>query len=156
MPNETGGPFLAMAVICETALQEANGVLSIIRVLERIQVNGQTPEMTPVNIKLSIVVVLRSGFYKGNAKVVIKPIPPSNQDMNPIEVSVLLEGDDRGANVIVNAPEFPISEEGLYWFDVSVSDVLFTRIPFRVLYQRVGPTSDPGQPRTTPPGGPAG
>lgn len=155
MPDETRGPFLAMAVLCEMAMQEANGVLSIIRVMERIQVNGPTPEMKAVPVKLSIVVVLRSGFYKGKASVAIKPIPPSNQEMKPIEASVLLEGDDRGANVIVNAPDFPISEEGLYWFDVSVNGALFTRIPLRVLYQRVGPSPGPGQSKPTPPGGPA-
>lgn len=150
MSNETSGPFLAMAVLCETSLQEANGVLSIIRIMERIQVNGPTPEMQPVNVKFTLVVVLRSGFYRGNAKVTIKPIPPSNTDMPAIEATVLLEGEDRGANLIINAPAFTVTEEGLYWFDVSVNGALFTRIPFRVMYQRVGPM--PGLlPGTTPP-----
>ena len=28
-------------------------------------------------------------------------------------------------------------QEGLYWFDVLLDDTLLTRIPFRVIYQRM-------------------
>ena len=150
MSEETSGPFLTMAVLCETTLQEQTGVLSIIRILERVQVAGPTPEMQPINLKFTLVVTLRSGFYRGNAKVKVKPIPPSNNDLPAIEATVLLEGEDRGANLIMNAPAFAVTEEGVYWFDVSVNGALFTRIPLRVMYQRVGPS--PGSlPATKPP-----
>src|SRR5947208_4912265 len=99
MSEETSGPFLAMAVLCETVLREQSGVLSVIRVLERLQIAGPTSEMQPVNVKFTVAVVLRSGFYRGNAKVKIKPIPPSHSDIPAIEATVLLEGDDRGANL---------------------------------------------------------
>jgi hypothetical protein len=137
MAEETSGPWLAMAVICESALQEGNGVLSIIRVMERIQAQGPLPELQPFNIKFTLVVVLRSGFYQGNAKVAVKPVTPSNESLPVIEGTILLEGADRGANVIMQAPAFPIKEEGLYWFDVEVNGVLMTRIPLRVMYQQV-------------------
>lgn len=152
MSDETSGPFLAMAVICETTLQEQTGQLSVIRVIERVQVGGLTAEMQPFNLKFTLLVVLRSGFYKGNAKVKIKPVPPSNKDVPAIETAILLEGDDRGANLIAVVPAFQVAEEGLYWFDVSVNGALFTRIPLRVMYQQVAPM--PGlPPGTKPPGG---
>ena len=137
-------------MICETALQEATGVLSLIRVVDRFQIAKPTAEMQPVNLKFTIVVAFKAGFQRNSAVVSIKPVPPSNKDVPPIEASVLFEGEDRGVNLILNIPSFQVAEQGLYWFDVSVDGVLFTRIPLRVMYQKVLGTM-PGLPGTTPP-----
>ena len=49
--------------------------------------------------------------------------------------TVFFEGEDRGANLVMEiATRFQF--EGLYWFDVMLSDEQMTRIPFRVIYQR--------------------
>jgi hypothetical protein len=149
MSQETSGPWVAIAVICETALQEASGVLSLIRVVDRFQVAGPTSEMQPVNLKFTIVVAFKAGFSRNSAIVSIKPIPPSNKDVPPIEASVLFEGEDRGVNLVLNIPGFQVSEQGLYWFDVSVDGVLFTRIPLRIMYQKVSGTM-PGLPGLPP------
>lgn len=152
MTQETTGPFVAIAVICETALQEASGVLSLIRIVDRFQIAGPTAEMQPVNLKFTIVVAFKAGFSRNNAVVTVKPIPPSHKDVPPIEASVLFEGEDRGVNLILNVPGFQVSEQGLYWFDVSVDGVLYTRIPLRIMYQRVSGTMQ-GLPGLQPPPG---
>lgn len=54
--------------------------------------------------------------------------------MQAIQFPILLEGEDRGVNQILNL-SFGVDEEGLYWFDVLVDGALMTRIPMRVLYQ---------------------
>ena len=53
-----------------------------------------------------------------------------------MEFPMLFEGDeDRGAAVVAQIA-FPVSEEGIYWFDVSLFNEDITRMPLRVLYQR--------------------
>lgn len=130
------GPFVTAACICQTALQEANGLLSIIRLIDRVPVLGTTPQMQPQPLQqLVLVVILRSGMLRETHKLKIKPISPSGKDLPENEMSVLFEGEDRGPAVILPL-SLVATEEGLYWFDLYLEEQLLTRIPLRVIYQR--------------------
>jgi hypothetical protein len=52
-------------------------------------------------------------------------------------VPILFEGDDDGGVNVRLVLQFQAQEEGLYWFDVLLNDVLVSRMPLRVLYQVV-------------------
>jgi hypothetical protein len=141
MDKELQGPFLAMAVLCEKVLREADGVISVIRVVDRVNVElrgpGAPDEMPPIPISLNAVLSFKSGFAKGKYKVKLITRSPSGvesaaQNMPPI----FLEGDERGANLIVSL-QLSVTEEGLYWIDVLLEERVLTRIPLRVLYQSV-------------------
>jgi hypothetical protein len=143
------GPFLGTAVLCEKVLQEADGVISIIRVVDRITHSAIGPEvadeMPPFTINLNALVSLKSGTAKGRFKVKIRPEAPSGELLPAIEVPVLFEGEERGVNLILQIA-IQAEHEGLYWFDVFLEEGRLTRIPLRVVYQpqRVGgPTSEP-------------
>jgi hypothetical protein len=51
-----------------------------------------------------------------------------------LEAPVLLEGEDRGVNVVFQTM-FEPDGQGLYWFDVLFNGERVTRIPLRVVYQ---------------------
>ena len=54
----------------------------------------------------------------------------------PDEGRVLFEGEDRGANVTFRiAMEATI--EGLYWFNIRLNDETLTRVPLRIVYNRL-------------------
>lgn len=135
-----GGPYLTGAVICEKVLREADGVLSAIRMIDRVIVSitqGQAPaEMPPLPINLTALLMFKSGFARGPYTVRIKSISPSHRELSSVELPILLEGEDRGANLVLNLG-FQAQEEGLYWFEVSLLDTLVTKMPLRVVYQRV-------------------
>lgn len=139
------GPYAVTAVICERVLEDKDGVLSLIRVIDRITrtVTGpNVPEAMPtVRLDYTAVVTLKSGSARGRHTLKIRPEAPSGQQLEPIEVPVFLEGDDRGVNAILFLG-FDLDQEGLYWFDVLVNDELLTRMPLRVIYQpqRTGTT----------------
>jgi hypothetical protein len=144
------GPFVSVACICQTPLQEANGQLSIIRVTDRVQVVGITPKMQPQPLQhLFLVLIMRSGSLRESHMIKIVPVTPQQQKLQPTETSVLFEGDERGPGVIT-----PLSilatEEGLYWFEVYLEQQFLTKIPLRVQYQRMQaspfPTPQPPQP----------
>lgn len=137
MPNEISGPFVQLAAFCQTTIQENNGSLSIIRMMDRIQLVGQTPEMPAIPFQGTLVLILKSGFMRENAQITIRPNTPSGATMQSIEMSALFEGDDRGVQVVADMRGFQLTEQGLYWFDVLVNGVMFTRIPLRVIYQRM-------------------
>lgn len=149
MPNDTvSGPFVAVACICQTPLVEQGGQLSVIRITERLQVVGVNPQMQPQPIQnLFLVVILRSGDMRGSYPLKVTPVTPSGQSLQSTEASVLFEGEDRGPGFI-QPLQFLATEDGLYWFEVRLSDALLTRIPLRVQYQRMQglPFQPPFQP----------
>jgi hypothetical protein len=138
--SETGGPYVQIAALCEKVLQEKDGVLSVIRVVDQVNITasgvGAPDEMPPGNLNLTAVVSLKAGIARGRYDVKILPVSPSGKNMHETIVSAYFEGDDRGVNVIFNIA-LGIREEGVFWFEVYARELLLTRIPLRVVYQRL-------------------
>ena len=149
----TGGPYLVSAFFCEKLLQEADGVPSAIRIIDRWNVNGPAETMPTTIIQGTLVITMKSGVYRGNAQITISPITPSNNRLPPVVFPVLFEGeDDRGVGVVLPMA-FPAQESGVYWFEISVSgqalaQYIATALPMRVAYFQMVAPSRPGQPQT--------
>ncbi len=132
------GPYLQAAVLCEVALTEQDGVVSLIRLVDRITVSavGFDPptDMPPQNINLKLVIVLKSGQARSRMTLNVRPEAPSGLQLPAFEAPVFFEGEDRGVNVIV---QFQLSadQEGLYWLDILLDAQLLTRVPLRIVYQ---------------------
>lgn len=148
----TGGPYLASAFFCEKVLREQDGVLSIVRIVDRWNIQGPTQEMVPTVIQAFLVILFKSGTYRGQAQLTITPISPSNVRMQPIMLPVLFEGEDeRGAGIVVPMG-FPVQEHGTYWFEVATTfpgglpPQVATAIPMKVAYLQIGPMGPPANP----------
>lgn len=146
MPEEQSagsGPHLAAALLCEKVLQEKDSVMSFIRIVDRFPVPEPEPGKPPSPVQATLVVVFKAGDTSGKHYIKIRPQKPSGGLLFDQEFPVLFEGQDRGV-AIVAPMTLVLDEEGLYWFDVTFEEKLVTRIPLRVLYQRVGQSS-PGK-----------
>ncbi len=139
---DSGGPYINAGLICEKVLQERDGVLSVVRIIDRITVTvaaaqGAAPDTIPPGIaQFTLLVVLKAGVFKATAPVSVIVHSPSGGDIGQWSTDVFFEGDDRGINLV--APmQMQVSEDGLYWVDVSCANQLLTRIPLRVVYQRL-------------------
>lgn len=134
------GPYLLMAVFCEKVLQERDGVLSVIRVIDRFTqtaLGPDAPETMPAfSYNLNAVINLKSGSARGTVTIQIEPELPSGLRLPRVSMSALMEGEDRGHNFLLNIPT-TFTEPGLYWFSVYLDDQLLTRMPFRVVYTRI-------------------
>jgi hypothetical protein len=152
MPTESqDGPFVSIACICQSPLQETSGHLSIIRVVDRIPVVGAEAQMQPQPLtNLFLVVLLRSGVLRESYAVKIKTISPTGQLIQQADMNVLFEGEDRGP-AIISPLALVVTEKGLYWIEISLEDRLLSRIPLRIQYQRVQ-----ALPFLRPPSGPTG
>lgn len=133
-----GGPHVNAALLCEKVLQEGDGVLSLIRVVDRLThaVTGEDPPeaMPPLPIDLTAVVMLKSDQARGRFRLTLRPETPAGLQLPAVEIPVHLDGEERGQNVIVRLA-FVAEMEGLYWIDVLFEGELVTRVPLRVLYQ---------------------
>jgi len=131
----SSGPFLTTAVLCERVLEEKDGALSIIRVIDRV-VAQLVPEAPPPVFNCKVVITLRSGTAQGRSTVNVRRQKPSGQLDEPLTVQVLFEGQERGTNVVFDL-NMAAEEEGLYWFEVLLDGELMTKIPLRVIYNPI-------------------
>lgn len=140
------GPYLMAALICEKVVQEADGTVTIVRIVDRVNVNitanvpgVNVPEtMPPVNVSnLTLFLGLKSGQTRGSQTVTIQMERPDGIKAPAQQLSVLFEGDERGANVFLNL-NITLDMQGLYWFIVSLDGEFLTRVPLRLIYHRQG------------------
>jgi len=149
MPEHPMRPFVQVAAICQAPMQETNGLFSLVRIMDRLPVGGLTDEMQPQPLnQLSLVVILKAGEMKGKYTLKIIPETPSGQRLPPLQMPVLFEGDERGV-MLCTPLGLVATEEGLYWFDVMIEQEVLTRIPLRVMYQKL--QTIPGMPPQPPP-----
>jgi hypothetical protein len=134
------GPYVQVAAFCERVLTEANRVLSLVRVVDVVTHEERRPdapkEMPEVHYPLALVLMLKSGRARGRHEITIKPELPSGEFLPPFTLTVQLEGEGRGVN-LVSQIDIPYKLEGLYWFNVYFDEVLLTRIPLEIRYSRL-------------------
>lgn len=145
MPDPSQGPWVSFAVLCEKTIEDKIGRLTLINIVD--QVNF-TPTLDSSNQPLSVTINLmaaigfKGGILKGPAELKLQIIKPSGELGPSLTVSILVQGDERSTNVVTEL-HLGLSEEGLYWIEVSVQGQFMTRIPLRLAVQRVvfGPSS---------------
>jgi hypothetical protein len=138
-----------MAVICERVLREQDGVLSLIRVIDRLThtiVGAELPDPPPpVSYRMWFALTFKSGSARGRQTLKIVQEQPSGLRKDLLEQSITLEGEDRGANFVAQV-QMKFEQEGLYWFDVFLNDQFMTRMPFRLAYNLVRRPKPPSPP----------
>lgn len=143
------GLYLNFAIVCEKVLHEADGVLSFVRAIDKITIatpaDIETPSgiFIPAAIPLTIAVGMKSSGYYGPVPIRISLETPTGLTITGYEAIPTILEDDRGLNVIVTL-QFPVQDEGTYWFIVEVSGEAVTRVPLQVVKQ-VTPQAVPPQ-----------
>jgi len=138
--DETKGPFVAVAALCENVIEDKHGVLSLIRVVDEFTITAQGPDVPDAlpegRLQVKLVISLKSGSAKGRHKLQIVPWLPSGQLGNPLAtVPLNLDGGHRGQNVIMDL-HYEVKDEGTHWLNVVLNDdQVLTRIPLHVKYQ---------------------
>jgi hypothetical protein len=131
------GPYLTAAMFCERVLHERDGVLTAIRIIDRIMQTATGPEppdeMPPVPLQLTALIAFKSGEARGSMNLALTPEDPSGRRLGTFTQGVLFEGEDRGVNLVM-AVNFVAELAGLYWFDLALDHEPVTRIPLRVVY----------------------
>jgi hypothetical protein len=151
VPNApNAGPYLGIAVFCEKVMQETGFPMSLIRItdtLTQAAVGSDAPRaMQPFVASITLVVLLRNGEARGQFGLLIRPEAPGGFQMPPFEQTFTLEGGEAWGHTVIVPMQFPVSQPGVYWFDLILMqpDIeddpgqLLTRVPLEVQYQRAG------------------
>jgi hypothetical protein len=138
-------PHLAAAFMCERIIEDKEGVLSAIRIVDTFTVEpppqGALSPNAQAVARFTMLLSFKAGDAEGKYKLQLRLQGPSGKPLkskdDPSDASfpLVFEGPSHeGANVVVNFV-LPIAEFGQYWFDVLVDDEVVTRVPFKVLRQ---------------------
>jgi hypothetical protein len=138
--TDSTGPHLQAAIICERVLQEQDGTISAIRLIDRLThfVRGpDAPETLPrFQQPITFLIAFKSGAARGRYEVQIRVEKPSTEQTDFGRWPVYFEGEERGVNLVFNVI-FEPELEGLYWFDLFFQGERLTRMPLRVVYQPI-------------------
>jgi hypothetical protein len=155
MTTGIGGPFLQTAVFCERVLDEKDGVISVVRIIDRMTVTAsgeQAPERMPkVNLSVTLLVRFKSGDASGRYELKVKPISPSGKELPTFTMPFMLGGGELSANMILGY-SVNFEEPGLYWFEIMLGELLYTKVSLNLIYERkpkVTTSSSPVQQPTT-------
>lgn len=134
------GPHLIVAAFCEQVIEDKSGVLTLIRIVDRMNITAQGPtapeQMPPANLNWFLVLIMKSGEARGSLPVKIEPELPSGIRLQPISFSAHFEGGNRGIQTISQL-NMRLETPGVYWFRIHVDDQLLTQIPVEVIYSRI-------------------
>lgn len=133
-----------MAVLCEKVLEEKDGVLSAIRIIDRIEQTASGPDapeqMPPFLItNMTLLITVKSDQARGRYGIKIRPEAPGGLQLPAMEQAITIQSGPAGVNLVMPMV-LPISAEGVYWFDVFLTgpppqqDRLLTRLPLEVIY----------------------
>lgn len=149
------GPFLQTALICERVLQEQDGVVSAIRIIDRLFfMLGDDGQPANPRHPVTFLITFKSGAARGRYAIQVEREQPSGERSGPLfEAPLFLEGEERGVNLVVQAI-FEPEQEGLYWFDVffvvpsttqeGARRTCVTRVPLRAIFQPMPTVGPPG------------
>jgi hypothetical protein len=142
-------PFLASAFFCERLVEEKDGVISVMRIVDTLTITQfllatPTPvpvipvdqqSMPPIGSQILIFVSFKSGDAKGKYFCQLFVVTPDGKRDPITEKSpMIFLGKEHGVNMRVNVP-VP-TQEGLYWFEVMVDGSLVTKMPLRIRHTK--------------------
>jgi hypothetical protein len=134
------GPYVNVATFCERAIQDTEGVLTLVRITDQLVVQSTGPDAPQdlpegTVITTTLVVILKPGEARGSQPFKVDLETPSGEIKTGPEMSIpFAGGPNNGANVVLPMT-IGISSAGLYWANVYVAHRLVTRVPLQISYQ---------------------
>jgi hypothetical protein len=148
MEQFANGPYLQAAFFCERLLEESDGVLSAIRIVDTVTIQDEErlSEAQAPLINLTLFIAFKAGEARGSFDLtVVMEEPTDNPAHAQEQYSQTLDfygTEDRGVTVIMPAT-MTVGEEGIYWFGIYLGEQLVTRLPLRVVVLRGMPPNGP-------------
>ena len=126
-------PYVTAALLCEKVLQESDGTVSAIRIIDRVQYRIEQALPPGVKPMLSVqgLICIKSGPVIGQHTLKVVSERPDGQRKDVHVQPVELRGKDHGINLILNIG-IGVDQDGLFWFEVLFDDELLSRFPLLI------------------------
>jgi hypothetical protein len=156
--KKSGGPYLAGAFFCESVVEDRDGALCPIRIIDQINIllppdapPGFPSEQNRLSVPIMAVLSFRTGDAPGEHTVRVVLESPSGKRNPPFEKSLpFSEMKHGGANLRINLTIAAV-RGGLFWADVFLDGKLTTRMPLQITIQREQLTETPVDQQVAPP-----
>ena len=130
-------PQLRITALCERVLEEKDGAISLIRLIDRLIITAEgtdvPKELPPGQVSLTAIMSWINGL--GNYEAKIRVNFPDGNSFNTASLPFYLDSLDRVHNIVLRLT-LPVKQPGIYWFNFMLGDEIKTKIPLRVIYQR--------------------
>jgi hypothetical protein len=137
--KKIGGPFIAVAVFCESIVEDSSGKIGAVGILDGCQLylTGDAPanvpsEEVPLTVTQNILIVFRSGDSPGEHKLKFVIEHPNGKRKIAVEKDVVLSQPPQGGlNLRTNAI-IQVVAGGLHWLDIFLDNKRLTRMPLMI------------------------
>jgi hypothetical protein len=138
-----GGPFLAAAMFCESTMEDKDGVLSAIRIVDTVNLwlaPNAPPSLPsndePIGTSQNALVTFRTGDSPGTHSVgFVINSPSGEKGVSHAKDFELGKEPNSGVNIRTAVP-IKITGSGVYWIDVILDGKRVTRMPLNVRVHR--------------------
>ena len=143
-------PLLAAAVICEKVLEDEDGAMSAIRMIDTFtffhlpDAFSHPDARIPVSMKALL--AFKSGEVVGERTLRLVLRNPARKKKVILEKTLPFQGDEKGVNFTLNLDLKLKATGGLYWIDVLMDGIRLTSMPLKVYLQAVDPVGDQTKP----------
>jgi uncharacterized protein DUF6941 len=149
MTDNNERPLLSIAALAENVLEEKDGVLSMIRLVDRYEITVQDPEapekMPAIPLSLAGLIAFKGPAVKGTYKLKVHLYGSQGQRIEGVEPTFELSfGGERNITNAIMRFNIGFQNEGRYWFHVLLNDELVTRMPLDIIYKRAVATEQSG------------
>ena len=131
-------PYLKCGLLCERVLKEEDGVFSLVRIVDRFVITAEgvkvPVEMPPGHINLTAIMMWCGGLGSHEAKIRI--IMPGGGEWESQTFPFFLDSLERGHNIIINFT-LEVKQSGLCWIEFLLNGTVKSRMPWRIIYQRI-------------------
>jgi hypothetical protein len=128
----TGGPYVALAVLCQRIDLQPDGSADVIGIVDGVALTPVTAEEAPpLVLTVRAVIALRAGQARGAHTMGLRGIYPSGAE--GLQASRVVQFTDARPAVTLNLPlELELPETGIYRFEITCDEALLTEITLTV------------------------
>jgi hypothetical protein len=147
--KNSGGPYVAAALFCNSILEDSDGIVSALRIVDEIRVviNPNAPpdvpsKADPIEIPLFALIIIRRGDAPaGMHQLALAMETPDGKTEEVYKGEITMPDHPNGAAVIKSRVTLRLHSSGVFWIDVILGENRLTRMAMNLLIQRSEPAA---------------
>jgi hypothetical protein len=143
--HSVGGPYLSVALFCDQILEEKDGTLSAIRIVDTVtlKIPESTPDDQAIPIGVWMLLVLKSGDSPGEHEIRVDMRSPTGKVKRGSSQKWTLSPQSYGGiNLRLNTT-IMVKKGGVFWADAYLDGKPISHTPLNVTVERVPDDAQP-------------
>jgi hypothetical protein len=130
-------PQLAVAVFCERAIADSDGVYTVIRIVDQLKLQGPVipPAGTMIAIPIAMLIGFKAGTVKGKLPVSLTQVDPNGSRTSLPSREMKFNGEMTGSFLYAERMGIKYGGNGVYWFEFRLNNKLYVKLPLLVEFE---------------------